>query len=97
VRLTLPRRVYTQTHLDYVAEGIGRLHASRADLPGLRFTHEPSRLRFFQSRFAPQPLKTAAAAGLNKEASHGSGKTPSHSNGFIPHPVPKRDRKTHRS
>ncbi len=60
VRLTLPRRAYTQTHLDYVAEGIGALHKKRAELPGLRFTYEPSRLRFFQSRFAPSQAKVAA-------------------------------------
>jgi len=60
VRLTLPRRVYTQTHLDYVADGIIRLHARRAKLPGLRFTYEPPRLRFFQSRFAPAPSKVPA-------------------------------------
>src|SRR3569833_2413868 len=36
VRLTLPRRAYSQTHLDYVAEGLGRLHKRRDELPGLR-------------------------------------------------------------
>jgi tyrosine phenol-lyase len=60
VRLTLPRRVYTQTHLDYVADGIIKLHARRAKLPGLRFTFEPPRLRFFQSRFALAPAKVHA-------------------------------------
>ncbi len=55
VRLTLPRRVYTQTHLDYVAEGVGRTYARRKELPGLRFVHEPRFLRFFQSRFEPLP------------------------------------------
>lgn len=60
VRLTLPRRVYTQTHLDFVADGIARLHEKRAELPGLRFTYEPPRLRFFQSRFEPAPIKVNA-------------------------------------
>ncbi len=60
VRLALPRRVYTQTHLDYVADGIARLHERRAQLPGLRFAYEPPRLRFFQSRFVPEPIKAAA-------------------------------------
>ncbi|MDP3542217.1 MAG: tryptophanase [Elusimicrobiota bacterium] len=60
VRLTLPRRVYTQTHLDFVADGIARLHEKRAELPGLRFTYEPPRLRFFQSRFEPAPVKVNA-------------------------------------
>ena len=56
VRLTLPRRVYTQTHLDYVADNVGRLHRRRVELPGLRFAYEPPRLRFFQSRFEPRYL-----------------------------------------
>ena len=56
VRLALPRRVYTQSHLDFVAEGVGRLFARRATLPGLRFVHEPKMLRFFQSRFEPLPV-----------------------------------------
>jgi len=60
VRLTLPRRVYTQTHLDYVARTIGELHKRRASLPGLRFVKEPKHLRFFQARFEPVPVKAAA-------------------------------------
>lgn len=56
VRLTLPRRVYTQTHLDFVAEGVAKTWARRKDLPGLRFVKEPRMLRFFQARFAPAPV-----------------------------------------
>lgn len=53
VRLTLPRRVYTQEHLDYVAEVVGDLYRHAADIPGLRMTYEPEHLRFFQARFEP--------------------------------------------
>jgi tyrosine phenol-lyase len=60
VRLTLPRRVYTQTHLDYVARAIGELRRRAAALPGLRFVKEPKHLRFFQARF--EPVFAAAAA-----------------------------------
>lgn len=60
VRLTMPRRAYTQTHLDYVADGITRLYEKRATLPGLRFSYEPPRLRFFQSRFEVAPVKVNA-------------------------------------
>lgn len=60
VRLTMPRRAYTQTHLDYVADGITRLYEKRATLPGLRFSYEPPRLRFFQSRFELAPVKVNA-------------------------------------
>jgi len=51
VRLTLPRRVYTNDHMQAVAEGIIRLYARRDEIRGLRFVYEPSKLRFFQGRF----------------------------------------------
>ncbi len=51
VRLTIPRRVYTQSHLDYAAEGIIRLYQNRDKVAGLRFIFEPEQLRFFQARF----------------------------------------------
>jgi tyrosine phenol-lyase len=53
VRLTIPRRVYTQSHLDYAAEGIINVFKKRDCVKGLRFTFEPSALRFFQARFEP--------------------------------------------
>jgi len=51
VRLTLPRRVYTQAHLDVVAESVIDLYARRESIHGLRMTYEPEYLRFFQARF----------------------------------------------
>lgn len=53
VRLTIPRRVYTQAHMDVVAESVIALHDMREQIHGLRFTYEPQRLRFFQARFEP--------------------------------------------
>jgi len=53
VRLTLPRRVYTQEHLNWVADAVTHLHARSDEIPGLRFTYEPEHLRFFLARFAP--------------------------------------------
>jgi tyrosine phenol-lyase len=53
VRLTIPRRVYTQAHLDVVAESVIDLHDRRDTIPGLEMTYEPKYLRFFQSRFQP--------------------------------------------
>jgi tyrosine phenol-lyase len=53
VRLTLPRRVYGQEHLDYVARTVAAVHAESANVPGLRMTYEPEFLRFFQARFEP--------------------------------------------
>ena len=56
VRLAVPRRTYTQSHIDYVIE-IGAEIAERAhDLRGLRITWEPQTLRHFTARFEPLPL-----------------------------------------
>ncbi len=54
VRLALPRRVYTQSHIDYVGEVIAKLSARRRAISGLRIVHEPKYLRHFTARFAPQ-------------------------------------------
>ena len=51
VRVTLPRRVYTQAHMDVVAESILRVYERREQARGLRMTYEPKYLRFFQARF----------------------------------------------
>jgi tyrosine phenol-lyase len=53
VRLTLPRRVYTQAHMDVVAESVVRVFERRGSIKGLKMTYEPEYLRFFQARFAP--------------------------------------------
>ncbi len=54
VRLTLPRRVYTQSHLDVVSECVARVCARAKEMRGLRMIFEPQELRFFQARFEPQ-------------------------------------------
>lgn len=51
VRCTIPRRVYTSSHLDYVAEAIIELHGERDRIGGLRWVYEPPVLRFFTGRF----------------------------------------------
>lgn len=53
VRLTIPRRVYTQSHIDYVANAVIRLYQERDKIRGLRMVYEPPTLRFFQARFEP--------------------------------------------
>ena len=55
VRLAIPRRVYTQAHMDVVAESVVDLYEHRETIAGLRFTYEPPDLRFFQARFSPLP------------------------------------------
>lgn len=53
VRLALPRRVYTQSHLDYVVDVVGRILERANAIPGYRFTYEPELLRHFTARFEP--------------------------------------------
>jgi tyrosine phenol-lyase len=57
VRLTLPRRVYTNDHMKVIAEGITRVWEHRDELRGLRCVYEPKKLRFFQGRFEALPSK----------------------------------------
>lgn len=51
VRLAMPRRVYTQSHIDYVIETAGELVSRRKELRGLRMIYEPPVLRHFTARF----------------------------------------------
>jgi tyrosine phenol-lyase len=51
VRLALPRRVYTQAHIDVTAESVEEVYHQRAGVKGLRMAYEPRYLRFFQARF----------------------------------------------
>lgn len=53
VRLTVPRRAYTDDHLRYVATVVAAVHGARHEIPGLRMTFSPKHLRFFQARFEP--------------------------------------------
>lgn len=53
VRLTIPRRVYTNLHMDVVAESVIELYEHRDQIRGLRMVYEPPTLRFFQARFEP--------------------------------------------
>jgi tyrosine phenol-lyase len=52
-RLAIPRRVYTQAHMDVVAEAVKAVYDSRAETKGLQMVYEPKDLRFFQARFEP--------------------------------------------
>jgi tyrosine phenol-lyase len=52
-RLAIPRRVYTQAHMDVVSEAVKTVYDSREQTRGLRMVYEPKQLRFFQARFEP--------------------------------------------
>jgi tryptophanase len=53
VRLAIPRRVYTQAHIDFVVDTLRRIGAQRESLPGYRITYAPKLLRHFTARFEP--------------------------------------------
>ncbi len=51
VRLAIPRRVYTQSHIDYVIEALEAVYAKRKELRGMEIVEEPPSLRHFTARF----------------------------------------------
>jgi tryptophanase len=53
VRLAIPRRVYTQSHIDYVIEVVRAVAADAARLRGYRIAEQPDQLRHFTARFEP--------------------------------------------
>ena len=58
MRLAIPRRTYTQSHIDYVLEVCGAVAARAPELRGLRIVEQPAQLRHFTARFE----RLAAAA-----------------------------------
>ena len=65
VRLALPRRVYTQSHLDYVVEIVEETAARREQIPGYLLTYAPQLLRHFTARL--EPIKQASHIPLSSE------------------------------
>ncbi len=51
VRFTIPRRVYTQAHMDVIAESAAAVYDRRKAIKGLKMIYEPKYLRFFQAKF----------------------------------------------
>jgi tyrosine phenol-lyase len=51
VRFTIPRRVYTQAHMDVIAESAARVYEHRNSIKGMKIVYEPKYLRFFQAKF----------------------------------------------
>lgn len=53
VRMAFPRRVYTQSHADYIVEVFEAIHARKDSLGGMKITWQPSAMRHFTAKFAP--------------------------------------------
>jgi tryptophanase len=60
VRLAIPRRTYTRSHLDYVAEVVSAVAAQAERISGLRIVSEPRALRHFTASFAPLGMDNAS-------------------------------------
>jgi tryptophanase len=64
VRLAIPHRVYTQSHIDYVVEAILQVYERRAAIHGYRIISQPKFLRHFTAQFEPLRM-SAKASGLS--------------------------------
>ncbi len=53
LRLAIPRRTYTQSHLDYVAESLAKIKSRASQIRGYKYTYAPELLRHFTARFEP--------------------------------------------
>lgn len=62
VRLAIPRRVYTQSHVDYVVEIILEVWKKRDQIQGMKLTYEAPFLRHFTAKLEPQPAEMTTTA-----------------------------------
>jgi tryptophanase len=60
VRLAIPRRVYTQSHIDYAVEIILEVWKKREQIRGMKITYEAPFLRHFTAKLEPEPAEVAA-------------------------------------
>jgi tyrosine phenol-lyase len=64
-RLTIPRRVYTQAHMDVIADSVQNVYERRESIAGLKMIYEPEYLRFFQARFEKAKVSEPFLFGMN--------------------------------
>lgn len=64
LRLAIPRRTYTQSHLDYVADSLAKIKDRAEMVRGYKFTYAPELLRHFTARFEPLAETSVALAGV---------------------------------
>lgn len=67
VRLTIPRRVYTNSHMDVVAYSVANCYENRASINGLKMEYEPENLRFFQARFVERAKNAPEFASATQD------------------------------
>jgi tryptophanase len=67
VRLAVPRRTYTQSHIDYVVEVILEVRQQAEELVGYRITEQAGALRHFTARFEPLPAPSASGRTAGPE------------------------------
>ena len=73
VRLTIPRRVYTQAHMDVTAESVEEAWWNAPKATGLKMVYEPKYLRFFQARFERcRTTETRRTRRTKQEWNHGT-------------------------
>lgn len=75
VRLAIPHRVYTQSHIDYVIEAILQVHERRESIRGYRIIHQPPFLRHFSARFEPYDEASSVRRPPARAKQHISGVT----------------------
>jgi tyrosine phenol-lyase len=72
VRLAIPRRVYSNTQLAYVAQVVTKVFGRRSGIRGVQMVHRPMRLPHFTARFAPKPVPVPGAPARKGRAAKGA-------------------------
>jgi tryptophanase len=66
VRLAIPRRVYTQSHMDYVIEALTEINQRKNELKGMEIVWQPKQLRHFSAKFQPKDCECSKKESFTK-------------------------------